>query len=61
MRYGLIELQFGVDELFEVVVFRRTIEGIYELTQQDAFPKDYNIPLTFPMINTRVALVCGHP
>jgi hypothetical protein len=23
--------------LFEVVVFRRTIEGIYELTQQDAF------------------------
>jgi hypothetical protein len=30
----------GVDELFEVVVFRRTIEGIYELTQQDAFPKE---------------------
>jgi hypothetical protein len=29
-----------VDELFEVVVFRRTIERIYELTQQDAFSKE---------------------
>jgi hypothetical protein len=31
-----------VDELFEVVVFRRTTERIYELIQQDAFCKEKN-------------------
>jgi hypothetical protein len=34
-------------ELFEVVVFRRTIEGIYELTQHNAFPKDYYFTNSF--------------
>jgi hypothetical protein len=30
----------NVDELFLGVMFRRMIEGIYELTQQDAISKD---------------------
>jgi hypothetical protein len=35
--------QHNFKQLFEFVVGRRTIEGIYELTQQDAFSKEWSV------------------